>query len=1151
MTLATPSSASFLDDGLTLYAPAGGGLQTGLGKVAGVNRIIDTGSAVEPWNGVVALELSQLRRDGDQTYLVIIEGSKVSDFASDVQDLATFTPGAINPQDVFRLKNTYDDQVYRYLRLKWVVTGTDPEIQGLAFIRSISDLDQLSMGESLTIFSLLATNSHNANTNFRSWMTGHAFGGPNGDGKYPLSDGLGNTVLVACPAKWAADAAEASPFYYGAIGDGLSHKAREFYDTLEDLQAVYHFAVSLDQEMDYLGLQAAHDSGRRVVCDKHVFIIYNLDGDPQVPLRFVSGINNMDLGGSELWMFALRPKALSPSDFLNDNYDFAGSGSWENATHYGPGQLINATFGGGKATMIDTKTDGSGPFFQWGQEIDIPPGTYEMTLKVKASRGVSYDYGFSTPPWFEARFFDDAPGVGGDSVGVNITGGADVIFSEPVVQTLKRPVHVSSNRTSYLTFAGGGYANYEVTELSFAPFLMNCLLWVTRDGADEHYPLPSEIGNFVIYGPGWKDYPGLRGIYYTSFVNTDGNHSNLYRIKVAGATTGITLGTGAYLITFKDMDVVGNQYGVDFPYGAINAGENIRFIGGAIHSCAFGVSNAHGAGISFYGVSFDYFDTEGGVDDTGSAIINNNGRLDLYGCHIENRAVKDEAHRLIHNLRGSVNMYGGEILIAPPVGAGVAPIIKNELSVGSVRFIDTRLYNCADENGIMADGPGPVLGTWVSNGNPNNGTLISEGPFMDVLGGAGSFELQQVVGPGGPEYGHLMGTDYLHDGIGFDGGVWVQNADNNQYGQWHNSYFEAEIATDHVRTGDRSLRIRKLAALPGQACQAALLIPCNGEGRNMMARLYMHSPGPQTYSDGGVNVRFGDNRTADMIVSGDGKTVTKLTPLPGVSAYAIADTPITGRSHVEFTINAIGGQNGGIRFGLTDQTTLDYVGGWGSLAIASPYYAQNAVPTNEGAHISVNGYTSEMLADRVNWGIGDVIALEIDSYEQTVMWRRNRGAWSRKFSTQGYGPLRPVVALHSEGDSVTMNCGRSPYAYPPHFGYRRFEPRVYTESAYVGTAPLYRRQFWVRVTGRDKFDRPIFGRRDLYMGESTLNVDMTNPMPWQAFTPNSQYETITTDTAQGRGVGAPYWATHWAMIWDFGSLHPCAINVDDFISNSV
>lgn len=47
----------------------------------------------------------------------------------------------------------------------------------------------------------------------------------------------------------------ATPFHFGAIGDGTSHKLSERYTTLADAQAVYPHAVSLDDEIDWCAIQ--------------------------------------------------------------------------------------------------------------------------------------------------------------------------------------------------------------------------------------------------------------------------------------------------------------------------------------------------------------------------------------------------------------------------------------------------------------------------------------------------------------------------------------------------------------------------------------------------------------------------------------------------------------------------------------------------------------------------------------------------------------------------------------------------------------------------------------------------------------------------------------------------------------------------------
>lgn len=57
---------------------------------------------------------------------------------------------------------------------------------------------------------------------FRAWLAGTSTGGPNSDGRYPLSDATGDTQLVDCPAKLA-----------DTVGGpaGLAEQARQLAET--------------------------------------------------------------------------------------------------------------------------------------------------------------------------------------------------------------------------------------------------------------------------------------------------------------------------------------------------------------------------------------------------------------------------------------------------------------------------------------------------------------------------------------------------------------------------------------------------------------------------------------------------------------------------------------------------------------------------------------------------------------------------------------------------------------------------------------------------------------------------------------------------------------------------------------------------------
>ena len=51
---------------------------------------------------------------------------------------------------------------------------------------------------------------------FAAWLAGVPLGGPNGDGRYPLTDFSGTTRLVSCPTKIEADAAAVTDALSGA-----------------------------------------------------------------------------------------------------------------------------------------------------------------------------------------------------------------------------------------------------------------------------------------------------------------------------------------------------------------------------------------------------------------------------------------------------------------------------------------------------------------------------------------------------------------------------------------------------------------------------------------------------------------------------------------------------------------------------------------------------------------------------------------------------------------------------------------------------------------------------------------------------------------------------------------------------------------------
>lgn len=70
---------------------------------------------------------------------------------------------------------------------------------------AVPNFDQMSFAQLVAAFTQVSVNWAAATQQFKAWASGTPDGGPSGDGRYPLSDGLGNTFLVYCPAMFAGE----------------------------------------------------------------------------------------------------------------------------------------------------------------------------------------------------------------------------------------------------------------------------------------------------------------------------------------------------------------------------------------------------------------------------------------------------------------------------------------------------------------------------------------------------------------------------------------------------------------------------------------------------------------------------------------------------------------------------------------------------------------------------------------------------------------------------------------------------------------------------------------------------------------------------------------------------------------------------------
>lgn len=103
-----------------------------------------------------------------------------------------------------------------------------------------------------------------------AWLTGTATGGPSSNGAYPLTDALGATVIVKCPARFASDI---NPLYHNAVtlggADGVTV-------THNHGNTNYAVAISL--------LDSASRAGEVSIgaIAANTVVIYN-SGEPNIP----------------------------------------------------------------------------------------------------------------------------------------------------------------------------------------------------------------------------------------------------------------------------------------------------------------------------------------------------------------------------------------------------------------------------------------------------------------------------------------------------------------------------------------------------------------------------------------------------------------------------------------------------------------------------------------------------------------------------------------------------------------------------------------------------------------------------------------------------------------------------------------------------
>ena len=473
--------------------------------------------------------------------------------------------------------------------------------------------------------------------------------------------------------------------------------------------------------------------------------------------------------------------ALAVGDTLYDSQWKLGTDT--TITSFGTGTGGVGTYNLSNTTAVIAATDNNnmstatGHWNQFGQQLTLKKGAYIFEIEYSCTLGGSFAMLNSQPGSIGMGVNGGSPGSGSSTW---VTQGLGQTFttlsSTPLTGSMSVPIYVPEDSTQWVVVSCSGYINVDFTKFSVTKLNRNTAILSTRDGATLHYPLPIPTQGFTLTGPGADS--GITGIWYNSYENTDGTIMNLGKGSVTNFGIGFNFGSGAYLSEYWDFGMGGNGICIQFLPGSINAGENFRFYGGGYGNSNAIINNPGGAEFTFYGSSLDY---------SNQCIINNTGRIEVHGCHMEMNGPSEEGKSLFHcKGSGTITCFGGMFLGAGSYQNYKAPAIHLEDNMSSMTFHDTQLYNLSGPGNVALLGPGQLkIRSSDNTGNSNVGTYNNW--TSDPLGLAGFFI---------PQSGSVVA---LNGGVGLIGGLYSDGIAGVD--QWTSEGASAAISTDYTYNG--------------------------------------------------------------------------------------------------------------------------------------------------------------------------------------------------------------------------------------------------------------------------------------------------------------------------------------------------------------
>ena len=273
---------------------------------------------------------------------------------------------------------------------------------------------------------------------------------------------------------------------------------------------------------------------------------------------------------------------------------------------------------------------------------------------------------------------DAADTQGGGAVYVPNTGRAYV---------LNRGLVINPNR---VTMRGDGSAlDFRTAHESGSAILFK------SDGAGAYGHERHVFEGFELIGPG-RNAPAV-GLLFRTDTEGLSSRAQIQDCAIHGFSKGVQFGNRAYGIGFSHVSIYDCLFCVDAPAGLSDAGETTSFSQCYLFNSDCLVANPGAFELKFLACSLDY---------GRRVILDNNGSIDLVGCHVE---IPPPTEAPFHNAGGRINMFGGFFLVnGSREAVHAAEMFALTDPTASVHLFGVMGWNWRTTTGTLTNGPGKI-----------------------------------------------------------------------------------------------------------------------------------------------------------------------------------------------------------------------------------------------------------------------------------------------------------------------------------------------------------------------------------------------------------------------------------------------------------